>query len=111
FGFRGPSPWLPQPENWRKLTADAQLADLDSMLDLYRTGLPLRRSLLGGGTLHRPPSGGDRAHAVTRASGVTGAANLAPEPVPRPDGEVLLASGRLEDRLLPPDTTAWLRTT
>src|SRR5690606_27329550 len=108
FGCGGPSPWLPPPESWRKLTAESQLADLDSMLNLYRTGLRLRREHLGDGTL-RWLSYGDEVLAFTRDSGVTCVTNLGPRPVPLPDRPVLLASGRLEDGALPPDTTAWLR--
>ena len=35
---RRTEPWLPQPESWRKLSAEAQHPDLDSMLNLYRAG-------------------------------------------------------------------------
>ncbi|MEO3871759.1 glycoside hydrolase family 13 protein [Nonomuraea sp. B12E4] len=109
FGFGTGTPWLPQPESWRKLTAEAQRSDLGSMLNLYRTALGLRRKLLGDGTLTwaaEPP--GDGVLAFTRDSGLTCVTNLGPEPVPLPAGEVLLASGPLEGGALPSDTTAWL---
>ncbi|WP_250573553.1 glycoside hydrolase family 13 protein [Nonomuraea sediminis] len=112
FGF-GPAmstatPWLPQPEAWRKLTAEAQAADLGSMLNLYRSALALRRDLLGDGTLTWLPLGGPDVLAFTRESGLTCVVNLGSEPVRLPPGEVLLASGPLEDGSLPPDTAAWL---
>ncbi|HEX4812739.1 MAG TPA: DUF3459 domain-containing protein [Nonomuraea sp.] len=39
---------------------------------------------------------------------MTCVANLGPDPVPLPPGEVVLASGALESGALPADTTAWL---
>jgi alpha-glucosidase len=109
FGFSpgAARPWLPQPESWRKLSAEAQLADLDSMLNLYRAGLRLRRELLGDGTLHWLPYD-PAVLAFTRDSGLTCVTNLGTEAVRLPAGEVLLTSGPLEDGALPPDTTAWL---
>ncbi|WP_250304469.1 glycoside hydrolase family 13 protein [Streptomyces sp. NBC_01387] len=53
YGF-GPGPgWLPQPENWREHSVQAQTGDPDSTLELYRTALKLRRELdgLGDGSL------------------------------------------------------------
>ncbi|GAA3133450.1 hypothetical protein GCM10020001_064920 [Nonomuraea salmonea] len=60
FGFGTGTPWLPQPESWRKLTAEAQRTDLGSMLNLYRSALGIRRELLGDGTLTWLPMGGRR---------------------------------------------------
>jgi alpha-glucosidase len=108
FGFGGADTWLPQPENWRKLSAEAQRADLGSMLNLYRTALAHRRDLLGDGSLTWLPLGPD-VLAFTRESGLVCVANLGTGPVSLPAGEVLLASGSLEDGALPPDTTVWLR--
>ncbi|MFI6599953.1 glycoside hydrolase family 13 protein [Nonomuraea sp. NPDC050536] len=108
FGFGTGTPWLPQPETWRKLTAEAQAADLGSMLNLYRSALALRRDLLGDGTLTWLPLGGPGVLAFTRESGLTCVVNLSSEPVRLPPGEVLLVSGPLEDGTLPPDTAAWV---
>ncbi|MEV4172259.1 glycoside hydrolase family 13 protein [Nonomuraea sp. NPDC049709] len=107
FGFGTGTPWLPQPESWRKLTAEAQRTDLDSMLNLYRTGLGVRRDLLGDGTLTWL-SLGEEVLAFTRDSGLTSITNLGKEPIPLPAGTVVLASGVIEDGLLPSDTTVWL---
>ena len=104
-------PWLPQPKEWRELTVELQAGDPDSMLELYRAALRLRRaeSALGDGRLHWLP-----APAGVLAFGrgdLCCVANLSPAPVALPaHTTVLLASGPLEDDLLPPDTTAWLRT-
>jgi len=46
FGFTadGARPWLPQPEGWKTLTAEAQRSDPGSMLALYKSALALRRA-------------------------------------------------------------------
>ncbi|MBT2230199.1 alpha-amylase family glycosyl hydrolase [Nonomuraea sp. NEAU-A123] len=107
FGFGGTPTWLPQPESWRKVTAEAQAADLGSMLNLYRTGLAHRHDLLGDGTLTWLTMGPD-VLAFTRESGLTCVSNLGAAPVRLPAGRILLASGPLEDGALPSDTTVWL---
>jgi len=104
-------PWLPQPKEWRELTVELQAGDPESMLELYRAALRLRRAepALGDGTLHWLP-----APAGVLAFGrgdLSCVANLSPVPVALPaHTAVLLASGPLDDDLLPPDTAAWLRT-
>ncbi|MEU6739250.1 glycoside hydrolase family 13 protein [Streptosporangium sandarakinum] len=108
FGFGAGEPWLPQPEEWRALTVEAQSADPGSMLTLYRTALRIRRDRLGDGTLTWIDLG-PGVLAFTRESGLTCVTNLGPDPVRLPPhGSVLLASGPLDGALLPADTTAWL---
>jgi len=115
FGFSPPGatapPWLPQPKEWRELTVELQAGDPDSMLELYRAALRLRRAepALGDGWLHwLPAAAGVLAFGRGDLSCV---ANLSPAPVALPaHTAVLLASGPLDDGLLPPDTAVWLRT-
>ena len=47
YGFSPPgtSTWLPQPGDWARFTAEAESADPDSMLNLYRDALRLRREI------------------------------------------------------------------
>jgi alpha-glucosidase len=115
FGFGpGTAPWLPQPPAWKRLAADRQEADPDSMLNLYRRALALRREVVPRDeqafewvdarrrvlAFRRDEFGcvvnvGDRAAAV-------------PPPWLDP-GNVLLASGPLrDDGALPGATTVWL---
>nr|WP_183428426.1 glycoside hydrolase family 13 protein [Leifsonia aquatica] len=105
-------PWLPQPASWAGLTVEAQQSDPASMLWLYRQALRIRRAEAGLGdgpfTWLDAPEGvlafarGDRFVSVT---------NLSAVPVPLPDNTaILLSSSPLDDGLLPPDSTAWLRT-
>jgi alpha-glucosidase len=112
FGFCEPlsTPWLPQPQDWGRRTAEAQNDDPGSFLNLYRSALRLRRELpaLGAGRLEWAgcaPS----VLAFTRGGSFCFAANLGTESVPLPPHkEILLASGPLRDATLPPDTAVWL---
>jgi alpha-glucosidase len=115
FGFSldGVQAWLPQPPQWRDLTAEAQRSDAASMLSLYRDALRLRREspALGDGDMRWLDSPG-QALVFARDPGFVCAANLGSEPVELPHyGELMLASGPLEGTALPRDTTAWWRVT
>ena len=43
-GRRPSRPWLTQPAHWAELTVERQAADPDSMLQLYRAALRIRRA-------------------------------------------------------------------
>ncbi len=104
-------PWLRQPEGWAALTVEAQLADAESMLNLYRSALRIRRldAQLGDGSLTWLPSA-DGVLAFARGPGFVCVTNLSPVAIELPvAGEVLLASARLEHGRLPADATAWIR--
>ena len=116
FGFSPPGatgqPWLPQPKEWRELTVESETGEPDSMLELYRRALRIRRAepALGtapGMTWLSAPGG---VLAFDRG-GVACVANLSPRPVELlHHTAVLLASAPLVGGLLPPDTAAWLQT-
>jgi alpha-glucosidase len=107
FGPRGASPWLPMPDDWAQLTVAAQRRDPGSTWSFYRDALRARR---------RVPRDGDDVELVEgrstvlhlRRGGLTVLCNCGTRPVRLPAGEVVLASGRLERGLLPPDTAIWL---
>ncbi|HVV21528.1 MAG TPA: glycoside hydrolase family 13 protein [Pseudonocardiaceae bacterium] len=111
FGFSGPGaapPWLPQPVDWAALTVEAQLADPDSMVSLYRAALLARRERpeLGDGDLRWLPAP-DGVLAFDRG-GVRCTVNFTDSPVSLDaPGELLLASGPVRGAELPPDTAAW----
>lgn len=112
YGF-GPSSntWLPQPADWSTHTVQAQLADADSMLSLYRSGLALRRQLaeLQDPGLSWLPST-ETVLSFRRGTRFSCVVNLGPEPIALPaQHELLLSSMALTDGILPPDATAWLR--
>ena len=108
FGSDG-DPWLPQPAQWAELARDRQRGVEGSTLSLYQDALRLRREHdLGAGSLEWLP-GFPEAIVALRNGDVVVVANTGTEPVELPAGELLLASGPLDGRSLPHDTTAWLR--
>ncbi len=116
FGFSpreaSAEPWLPQPEAWAGLTVEAQQSDASSMLWLYRNALRLRRSEpgLGDGPL-RWIDGPPGTLAFSRGDQFVSVTNLSTDAVALPEHTaILLSSDPLVDGLLPPDSTAWLRT-
>jgi alpha-glucosidase len=111
FGPPGSEPWLPQPSGWKTLTVAAETGDPESMLELYRSALHIRRSerSLGAGALWWLPS----APGVVlfgRGNGFVCIANISGGPIALPPHKsVLLASAPLEDSKLASDAAAWLR--
>jgi len=110
FGPDGVTTWLPQPESWGDLSAQAQAGDANSMLELYRAALRLRRDLpaLGEGSLrwHESPEG---VLLFSRTPGFVCALNLSGAPFTLPaHNDILLASGPLDGDVLPHDTAVWL---
>jgi alpha-glucosidase len=110
YGFtRGTSTWLPMPDGWADLTAEAELDEPDSMLSLYRRVLDLRPK-------YAAPAGDsiewygapDGCLAFRRGNGLTCALNASSVNVPLPPGDMVIASGPLADGALPPDTAVWL---
>ncbi len=111
FGPPGAEPWLPQPSAWASLTAEAQSGRADSMLELYRTALRIRREHpgLGSGVLTWR-GGPDGALAFDRSDGFVCVVNVDAQPFALPPHDaVLAASGPLEDGLVPADTAVWLQ--
>jgi alpha-glucosidase len=110
FGAPAAAPWLPEPSWWGDYSVEAQQADPDSFLSLYRAALRLRREhpALGRGAMRwlDAPAG---SLCFARDPGFVFAANFGPDPVPLPPHrEVLLASGPIHGDSLPPDTSGWL---
>ena len=109
FGF-GPGagqPWIPQPAEWKALTADKQEADPDSTLSFYRTALATRRTFAhtAGDDVELLDLGADVL--AFRRGPVTVVLNCGTEPVELPAGRVLMASGPV-GATLPADTAVWL---
>jgi alpha-glucosidase len=111
FGFSpNSSTWLPLPSEWAKLTVERQLEDADSTLSLYRQAIELRKThkAFDGEELewYGAPAG---CFAYRRkGGGLVCVLNACETAVPLPAGEILLASGPLNERHLPPNTAAWL---
>ncbi|MFI7298847.1 DUF3459 domain-containing protein [Streptomyces sp. NPDC050121] len=81
------------------------------MLQLYRSALRLRRTHPGlRGEDFRWLDSPAGTLLFERGDGVSCAINLSERPLPLPEAAtVLLASGPLDDGLLPTDTAIWLR--
>jgi len=111
FGADTAAPWLPQPEEWRTRTVEAQRGDRASMLEFYRAALRIRRELpaLGEGDLAWDDDVPDGVLSFTREPGFRCVVNLSARPVPLPEQRVvLLSSATTQDNTLPPDAAAWL---
>jgi alpha-glucosidase len=108
FGPGTGQPWLPQPLDWADRTVAAQAQDPGSTLAFYKAALAARREHAAGQTedVELLDAGSD-VLALTRGS-LTVVLNAGAEAVELPAGEVLVASGDLDERLLPPDTAVWL---
>jgi alpha-glucosidase len=113
FGPGAGQPWLPQPAGWASLTAEAQAADPDSVLSLYKAALRIRKEhqALGEGRLEWDKDTPKGVLSFTRHPGFRCMVNLSTEPLGLPDeaADVLLTSQPLVDDRLPVDTTVWLR--
>ena len=113
FGFSpepGTKTWLTQPAGWAGLSVEAQDGDPSSTLTLYRESLRLRRTEPDLRTA--PMSWLDLGPSVLafRRGGIASVTNLGADAVVLdPAWSVLLASEPLVDRLVPADTTAWVR--
>ena len=109
LGFGDGPGWLPQPAGFASLAASVQDGDPASTLAMYRTALDLRRTHL----VHEPDFGlldtDEGALAFRRGAEFVCVANMGDESLPMPIGEVLLASGPLDEGRLPVDTAVWIR--
>ena len=88
-----------------ELSAGAQTGDPESSLELHRAAIALRRELLGDDETITWLDLGADVIAFDRP-GLRCVVNFG-DPVPMPDGEVLLASGPVGAEL-PGDTAVWL---
>jgi alpha-glucosidase len=109
FGFGDGGAHLPQPAWFGDVSVAAEVDDPTSTLALYREALAARAKLLGAETLAWVDSAPHLLH-FTRPGGWHCLTNIGPAPVDLPAGEVVVASGPLQDGLLPQDTTAWVVT-
>ncbi|MBW9095302.1 glycoside hydrolase family 13 protein [Microbacterium jejuense] len=112
YGFGtapGVDTWMPQPGDWAALTVEAQRADPDSMLSLYRKALSIRRGTpdLRAEGLDWLDLGAD-VIAFRRGEHLVSITNFGPPIALPPHREVLLTSAPLVGGALPTDSTAWL---
>jgi alpha-glucosidase len=112
LGFGEAEGWLPQPAAFAPLAASVQADDPASTLWLYREALRLRRERLRAAGSREIRADwldvGRSVVAFERSDGLRCIVNMGDDAVARPAGDVLLASGPIDDHLLPPDTAVWL---
>ena len=101
--------WLPQPDWFAHYSVDRQLESGESMLQLYREAIALRRRIPGlsaSGFAWLPTEPGTIA--FTRGDGFACVVNCSPRPVCAPAGaRLLLGSDPEVGEKLPPDSAAW----
>jgi alpha-glucosidase len=101
--------WLPQPDGWGDYSVEVQQEDPQSSLNLYREALRIRREEigLGDGPMNWLDYGSD-VLAFSRPGNFLCLVNFGGN-IELPDGEILISSAPIEDRVLPPDTALWMR--
>ncbi|GAA4174136.1 glycoside hydrolase family 13 protein [Gryllotalpicola koreensis] len=109
FGFGAGGAHLPQPAWFADFSVEAEERDTDSTLNLYRRALELRSELETEERLEWIETGRGDVLAFRRPNGWISITNFGDEAASLPEGEVLLSSTSLDDGLLPPAVTAWLR--
>jgi alpha-glucosidase len=109
FGPGAGQPWIPQPDDWARLSVAAQWERTGSTLEFYREGLRARRA--------HALDAGDDVELVTRddllvvrRGDLTALLNCGDSPVELPEGDLLVSSGPVEADKLPADTAVWIRT-
>lgn len=108
--------WLPQPEHWGSSTVEAEGDDPDSMLNLYRSSLALRRShpSLASKELEFWSVDDDELVVFRRGADIVVVANTSDQWLPSPvAGSILVASGPVvagdAGVEIGPNTTVWLQ--
>ncbi len=105
FGFTEGEPWLPMPQDWGAVSADAQADDPGSMLTLFRSAIRLRPRD-DAFSWRESPAG---TIAFERGN-LTCLVNFDAPVLKLPEGELVLASDPEITTTLPPDTAAWVLT-
>lgn len=109
YGFGDGEAWLPQPPTFSEASAQAQFGNDDSMLELYKRAIAVRRSNFIDDEDLTPVDVGADVVAFSRGSGVQCWMNLGDSPVALPTGaDVLVASVELGTDL-PANAAAWFR--
>ncbi|KQQ00531.1 MULTISPECIES: glycoside hydrolase family 13 protein [unclassified Rathayibacter] len=110
FGFGSGGSHLPQPGWFGESSVDAEDADPDSTLNLYRRALNLRRQLQTDERLDWLETGREDVLAFHRPNGWTNVTVFSNEPYDLPAGQLLLATAPLADGAVMGVGTVWLRT-
>ena len=108
FGFGEDGTWLPQPAHWGRFSPEAEDGVVGSTLELYRSGLRIRRESMSDDESLEWLDLGPEVVGFRRGSGMMVIVNFGPDPVDIPEGEILVSSRDLIEGLLPIDTAVWV---
>ncbi len=109
FGFGDGGAHLPQPEWFSRYAVAAQDGVEGSTLEFYRKALKLRGELQTSEDLEWLEAGSADVLHFRRHGGWQSVTNFGDDAVELPAGEVLASSGPLDGKMLPGNTTVWLR--
>jgi alpha-glucosidase len=109
MGFGPATSELPQPAWFAELSVEAQESDPQSTLVLYRNALELRRLMRADASLRSVATVYPDVLHLVRSDGWETITNFGTSWVPLPTGDVALTSEPVAHGILPPNTTAWLR--
>ena len=108
FGFSDGASHLPQPGWFGSYSVEAESADDQSTLSLYRRALHLRQTLQAEERIEWVDQGAD-VLAFTRPNGWTNITNFGTSSISLPAGTVVIRTdGKSDDAALAPNATAWL---
>ena len=108
LGFGTDGTWLPQPADWGSVSVGAQDGVPGSTLELYRDAIRLRTEHMRSSESLQWVEATDDLLVFDRER-LRVMVNFGADPLPLPDGEILVSSDEIEGHL-PPDTSVWLRT-
>lgn len=107
YGFSSVLPHLPQPDWFAGQSVASQENNADSVLNLYRRAIKLRRELEGAEELSWLSSD-SKSFSFERPGGWVCVTNFSESVIELPAGEVLLSSKRITGEI-PPNCTVWLK--
>lgn len=103
-------PWLPQPRDWQDFTVSAQSSNEGSTLSLFREALRIRQAHPRTGEITWNSEAGLNGDAIVdfTSGSIRNITNMSDEPIPLPEGTVLLVSSEATSGVILPNQTVWL---
>ncbi|HEX6220192.1 MAG TPA: alpha-amylase family glycosyl hydrolase, partial [Acidimicrobiia bacterium] len=108
FGFGDDGSWLPQPDQWAALSVESQENVDGSTLELYRKAIDIRNRVLRDSEEMQWVDTGSDALVFSRGGRLACVVNFGSDPIPVPQGEVVLASESVDGGLLPGNSAVWV---
>jgi alpha-glucosidase len=109
FGFGPSGSHLPQPSDFGKYSVAANDADANSVLNLYRAAIAMRKGLQCAEEIKFIFNWNRSVLHFARPNGWQSFTNFGKSPVKLPNGKVLLSSQPLIGNQVPGETTVWLQ--